>query len=239
VGIQIIITDPTPREARAAADALLALHGNHGEKETPRPEQVFGAACSTAAAVVPSIAPVAAPVTSATPTPPVAVVPLVPTPESAAQVVAPTAASPANGVELDVNGLPWDARIHAGSREKIKAGSWKYRRGVEEHIIASVEAELRQAMAVPANPTVAQLAVIATPSPTSGAAFSVVPAPPVAPSGMDFPTLMQKITAAKVAGTITQEHVDAAVVAVGLPALAVLPTRPDLIPQIAASLGLN
>lgn len=53
------------------------------------------------------------------------------------------------GVELDANGLPWDARIHAGNRAKIADGSWRRRRGVEAELVNTVETELRQLMSQP------------------------------------------------------------------------------------------
>jgi hypothetical protein len=60
---------------------------------------------------------------------------------------------------LDINGLPWDARIHAGSRERNTDGSWRVRRrpkGVEEAdwdaTLARVTAELTDLMAIPVSP---------------------------------------------------------------------------------------
>lgn len=57
---------------------------------------------------------------------------------------------------LDSSGLPWDARIHAGSRERNTDGSWRVRRrpkGVEEAdwdaTIARVTAELTDLMSIP------------------------------------------------------------------------------------------
>lgn len=57
---------------------------------------------------------------------------------------------------LDSSGLPWDARIHAGSRERNTDGSWRVRRrpkGVEESewdaTIARVTSELRDLMSIP------------------------------------------------------------------------------------------
>lgn len=57
---------------------------------------------------------------------------------------------------LDSAGLPWDARIHAGSRERNTDGSWRVRRrpkGVEESeweaTLARVTAELRDLMEIP------------------------------------------------------------------------------------------
>jgi hypothetical protein len=60
---------------------------------------------------------------------------------------------------LDVNGLPWDARIHAGSRERNTDGSWRVRRKpktVEQDewdaTLARVAAELTDLMAIPVSP---------------------------------------------------------------------------------------
>lgn len=48
-----------------------------------------------------------------------------------------------NGAELDVNGLPWDARIHSSSKNKNQDGTWRYTRGGDTAERARVEAELR------------------------------------------------------------------------------------------------
>lgn len=47
---------------------------------------------------------------------------------------------------VDSKGLPWDQRIHSVSNGTNKDGSWRYRRGVEDALIAQVEAELREKM---------------------------------------------------------------------------------------------
>jgi hypothetical protein len=63
---------------------------------------------------------------------------------------------PATDTNLDVNGLPWDARIHAGSRERNTDGSWRVRRKpktVEQDewdaTLVRVTAELTDLMAIP------------------------------------------------------------------------------------------
>lgn len=65
-------------------------------------------------------------------------------------------APPVTNDNLDSAGLPWDARIHAGSRERNTDGSWRVRRrpkGVEEAeweaTLARVTAELRDLMEIP------------------------------------------------------------------------------------------
>lgn len=45
--------------------------------------------------------------------------------------------------ELDVNGLPWDKRIHSGKPTKNQDGSWKKRKGVDKETFEKVAAELK------------------------------------------------------------------------------------------------
>lgn len=48
--------------------------------------------------------------------------------------------------ELDSAGLPWDARIHSSSKEKlVKDSTWKLKRGVDQNLVAQVQAEHRAA----------------------------------------------------------------------------------------------
>lgn len=49
----------------------------------------------------------------------------------------------ANAPVTDSTGLPWDERIHAGSKAQIADGTWRKRKGVDAGTVASVEAELR------------------------------------------------------------------------------------------------
>lgn len=66
---------------------------------------------------------------------------------------------PVTNDNLDSEGLPWDPRIHSGSRERNTDGSWRVRRrpkGVEEAdweaTLARVTAELRDLMEIPVSP---------------------------------------------------------------------------------------
>lgn len=164
-----------------------------------------------------------------------------------------TAAAPA-GVEVDSDGLPWDHRIHAlgagGAHNKLKkTQQWKKKRGVDAALVAEVEAELRAAMSAgPANPVVTTGNAEPSPAPASpaspaaapttaaAAAKPASPAPAPAPAGgtTTFPALMAAITA----NGIDQAAVTAAVNAQGLQALPLLAARPDLIPAVAAALGV-
>lgn len=168
--------------------------------------------------------------------------PAEPAPAAASPGTASEATAP-HGVELDSDGLPWDSRIHAGSKGKLaKTKQWKKKRGVDPELVEEVEAELRAAMsASPANPVEAK----PTPAPAPAPAASEKPAPAPAPASgpapapaaatgaiTSFPALMQRITAAGIA----QADVTAAVNKQGLQALPLLAARPDLIPAVAAEL---
>jgi hypothetical protein len=69
----------------------------------------------------------------------------------AASTVAPTTVSippatpappgPTVPAELDSRGMPWDARIHASNRSKTIKNEWKRKRGVDESLVAAVEAQ--------------------------------------------------------------------------------------------------
>lgn len=141
----------------------------------------------------------------------------------------------ATNVPVDSEGLPWDGRIHSSSKEKlVKDSTWKLKRGVDKALVEQVKAELRGVMAIPTTATVTE---------THGlhplvAAQSTAPAPtaPAAGSITTFAQLMAAITAAKI---------DQATVAAILPtidpaitSLAVVAPRPELIPRVAAALGM-
>lgn len=172
---------------------------------------------------------------------------------SAAETATPAlvATAPA-GVEVDSDGLPWDHRIHAlgagGVHNKLKKTQrWKPKRGVDAALVTEVEAELRAAMAAePANPVVATTEEHPVEGghtieqPTIASTVSPAPAPAPAPSLFDddgtttFPALMAAITT----NGIDQATVTAAVNAQGLTSLPLLAARPDLVPAVAAALGV-
>lgn len=247
-------------------DASVAFGG-------PAPDQMAAAAFGSApaplplgATAAPSIAvaapsltvPAAMPGTTSTATP---TVPAPPAPTAAPSISAPIAApsTPASGVELDKHGLPWDGRIHAGTKRKNADQSWTAKRGVDPALVAQVEAELRQVMgapgAAPLAPALAapipapQAASVTTPTagvassavavpapPASAPAASVAPVPP-APSGdarQQFVGLVGRASAAIQAGKVTQAEVNQCCADAGVPALPLLANRLDLVPQVAA-----
>lgn len=134
----------------------------------------------------------------------------------------------ATNVPVDSEGLPWDGRIHSSSKEKlVKDSTWKLKRGVDKALVEQVKAELRGVMAIPTTAPVTEThgshPLVAAPAPTAGSITT-------------FAQLMAAITAAKI---------DQATVAAILPtidpaltSLAVVAPRPELIPRVAAALGL-
>ena len=52
---------------------------------------------------------------------------------------------PGEGVELDKNGIPWDERIHAGTKRKNADGTWSLKKGVDKELAAQIIAEYQSA----------------------------------------------------------------------------------------------
>jgi len=71
---------------------------------------------------------------------------------TAAALVTPVTSSPA-GVDLDKNGIPWDARIHSGgvnddgTHKKNKDQSWAKKKGVDDLTVSNITKELQNLMA--------------------------------------------------------------------------------------------
>lgn len=63
--------------------------------------------------------------------------------EGMEEVESPFANSaPSVAGEVDSEGLPWDARIHASSKEKKADGTWRTRRNLDKAVAAQIKAEL-------------------------------------------------------------------------------------------------
>ena len=132
------------------------------------------------------------------------------------------------GVDVDLDGLPWDGRIHASSRAKLADGKWRTKRGVTDAQVATIQAELRQTW----NSKPAAAPVLETETVTQ-----VIP-PPV-PTGVDpFLTLMKGVTAGYANGSISAERIQDILAPLGIPSLPMLTQRPDLIPAVATAFGI-
>ena len=163
-----------------------------------------------------------------------------PAPAPAATTEAPP------GVDVDSTGLPHDLRIHSASKSKlVKDQTWKKKRGIDPALVATVEAELRAAMAAPAatietvSPTTETTAAAAFAEPGASDKPAPAPAPAANAEPMTFPVLMSKITNAIATETLTQPQILEAVNSKGLASLPLLSARPDLIPDIDALLFPN
>ena len=110
-----------------------------------------------------------------------------------------------HGVELDAEGLPWDARIHSDSRKKLaKGNTWKLMRGIDKQLVKNVKAELKAAFppaaagapivpevpVVPEIPVVPEVPVVpVTPGIQEGAAVPAVPLAPGIQEGAAVPAV--------------------------------------------------
>jgi hypothetical protein len=140
--------------------------------------------------------------------------------------------------QVDARGLPWDARIHAGTKALNADGTWRAKRGVNDAaFVARIEAELRQIMAAPA------AAVPPMPAPfiTQEAAAVGIPqvpqaaaAAPVGVHPLDFSGLMQKATQLMAAQKLTRDELEQCAQRCGLPSIVGAVQRVDLVPTISA-----
>ena len=81
-------------------------------------------------------------------------------------------------VELDKNGIPWDERIHAGTKRKNADGTWSLKKGVDKELAAQIIAEYQ--VAAPTTTTVPA-------APAAPAKPGVPPAPSAAPAKPGVP----------------------------------------------------
>ncbi|MGL5775330.1 MAG: hypothetical protein ACRCYB_08325 [Aeromonas veronii] len=174
---------------------------------------------------------------------------------------------------LDSDGLPWDARIHASSKERNADDTWRARRkpsdmdaGQWAEFQGQVRTELRALMELPVEQEVATVLdeqpepvapvaldeptpvvvepvepepIVVTPPPVVAPPAPVEPVVPVAPpaptgtASTEFVPFLQWITSSG----ITPEQVNVALAQHGLTAVPQLQQRPDLIPQVHATLA--
>lgn len=86
-------------------------------------------------------------------------------------------------VELDKNGIPWDERIHAGTKRKNADGTWSLKKGVDKELAAQIIAEYQSA--APTTTTVP--AAPAAPAAPAKPSAPTPPAPPAAPAKPGVP----------------------------------------------------
>lgn len=91
-----------------------------------------------------------------------------------------------NPPAVDSTGLPWDERIHSATKSTVANGQWRRKKGVPDELVAQVEAQLRGAVAQPAQQIqpadpfaqfMQQTAQPATPAPVAQPVQPAAPAP--------------------------------------------------------------
>lgn len=177
------------------------------------------------------------------------------------QTQAATSTPAGTNPNLDSEGLPWDGRIHAETKTRLKGDdTWKLKRGIEPATVEHVKAELRALMAVPgaasftppappAAPVQAPPPPPAPPAPAPSASPSVAAVSATAPTPnangcaapaaavTTFVQLVGKWAPLLNTGRITQDEVRQACVTYGVPDLPLLSARPDLVPMVDAHLS--
>lgn len=116
---------------------------------------------------------------------------------------------PGEGVELDKNGIPWDERIHAGTKRKNADGTWSLKKGVDKELAAQIIAEYQsagggvEAPAAPSKPSAPAAPSAPTPpSPPSAPSKPSSPVPPAPPKAEDAgPT----VKAARLSNTLIND----------------------------------
>lgn len=127
--------------------------------------------------------------------------------------------------EADVNGVYWDARIHAETKTKNKDGSWRQKRGVDTDLVQQVLNEQQ--------PTTTTETDDAPPVPTEDEpAEDEAPAPPVETEQVKPAQVIKFITENKIAAA----EVNAIVEGYGLKRAADLFGKPDLAGEVLAAL---
>lgn len=156
----VVATDAHQRTERAMVSGESLLHpmGSLGEEVHPDPVKAFAPGTPEAA------------LQQAVATPP-------------APAPAATLPPPPPGIEVDAQGVPWDTRIHSGSRAKIADGTWRQKRNLDPEVFKAVMDELRQTMGVerraPQPPAPPAPQEVFAPHPPVPPVPAAVPMPPV------------------------------------------------------------
>lgn len=128
-------------------------------------------------------------------------------------------------VELDTDGIPWDARVHTKTKTKLaKTGQWKPLRGVDQGFLTEVRNELKAKYAS------------ADTTHTGGMPIGLVTpaAPPATPQSITFPGLLSIITGNGVPNNIVQDSIEA----IGVDMLASLVANPQHLDAVYQAITL-
>ena len=133
---------------------------------------------------------------------------------------------PADIVELDANGYPWDERIHASSKKKIADGTWRQKRNVNEALVEAVQTELSMSVQFDTPPE----------PPADDKPLAPPPPPPPPPADDDskatFGDLMLFVSKLKAENKLTDDQFRSLYEPHDLASFAALSARPDLVPVV-------
>jgi pyruvate/2-oxoglutarate dehydrogenase complex dihydrolipoamide acyltransferase (E2) component len=182
-------------EARKMFDRLRWVGKDFGEDE-PTPGET-----ATPPPLPPPPTPLAADAPPPPPPPPPAPAPETATVEDRLRDIAAGRASAAPEVAVDGAGRPWDERFHAKSKNKIKDGTWRRKRGVSQEEVDA---------AMPVSAPAASVDAPPPPPPPPAPATVGAPPPPPAPASngeVAWDTVSAALTAR--AAKYTQDQVRA------------------------------
>lgn len=165
----------------------------------------------------------------------------IPPPPPLTGATAQTDSAGSDNSELDVNGLPWDARIHSSSKNKNQDGTWRYTRGGDPEVRARVEAALRSMMAEGAPATVETQSNDAPPPPppvVQQQQETPPPPPPLEtapPAASENPDLLKQQAFKRLSGLSPEQRTEAlSLVSLNTPAdfLKEVKVRPELAAEL-------
>lgn len=149
-------------------------------------------------------------------------------------MTATTDPTPPAASDLDIEGLPWDARIHSSTKNKNEDGTWRIKRGTDKSLVTRIKNQLRATAAATA-PAVATAAPPAPPAALPTPPIAGLPPLPGANVNPAYTEFVQFIAANS--PPFTPEYVIAGLSGFGIAegSMQNLAHRPDLIPSIRAA----
>lgn len=139
-----------------------------------------------------------------------------------------------NGIAVDSEGFPWDARIHSSSKELNKSGEWRQKRNLDKAFLAQVQAEIRANIAAASIPGMQQqqpAAMMQQPQTMTQQPQQMQPLvqqQPVAQPAFTFDQLSLSISDLQGKGMLTLMELQDIVSSVGCNAYHLLQARPEL-----------
>lgn len=156
--------------------------------------------------------------------------------------------------DLDANGIPWDERIHSGTKKQNKDGTWARRRNTDDAVYEQVMAELKAAhvalvgdgqtpegdsaasafgtpappaVPVPPAPPAAAAPPAPAPAPAPAPPAAPAPAPPAAAVDVSFPAIMRTVTELQRDGKIDRAGVNEVLGQMGVASIGLLVTASE------------